>query len=97
MAGVADFERALAHAEASGDLARRRRVIGTLLTEVVNGPTLHRRGDRPLCSSCCARRDLTAYWKAVLKRFLGLFYAMAARPDEALELIRARAVPSSTS
>ena len=87
VAGVAELERALAHAEASGDPAVRRRVIGTLLTFVVNGPTpVGEAIDR--CEQLLRSTRSDRVLEAVLKRFLGLFYAMAARPDEALELIR---------
>ena len=86
-AGVAELERALEHADAANDPATRRRVIGSLAASLCNGPTpvgeaINRLED--LLRSARSDRVL----EAVLKRFLGKLYAMAARFDEALELVR---------
>jgi tetratricopeptide (TPR) repeat protein len=85
---VEALERALVHADSSGDLEARRLVVSAFLRVVYRGPTRvgvavgrfeqlvdQGRSDRVL--------------EAVVKRFLGGLYAMAARFDEALELIQA--------
>ncbi len=62
-------------------------MIGTLLTALSNGPTPVRAAiDR--CEQVLSTTRSDRVLEAVLKRFLGLFYAMAARPAEALELVR---------
>ena len=85
--GSAALERALVHAEASGDPATRREVVSSLCTNLVNGPmpageAIHRLeellrtggGDRVL--------------EATIGRALSMMLAMDGRFAEALELVR---------
>jgi DNA-binding SARP family transcriptional activator len=81
------LEHALVDADASGDQATRRRVVGTLCSSLCLGPA----PAGEAISRCdellhAARGD--GVLEAVIGRFLALLVAMTGRPDEARELIR---------
>jgi tetratricopeptide (TPR) repeat protein len=84
--GMRELEHAIVHADASGDVAVRRRVIGTYVGQ------LNRASPMPVieaierCEELLATAKADRVLEAVLKRFLGSFFAMAGRPDEALAL-----------
>jgi DNA-binding SARP family transcriptional activator len=84
---LAALERALLDADASGDRATRREVVGTLANSVAQGPTpvdeAISRLDELLQST---RNDRVL--DAVITRFLSVLLAMAARFDEAREHVR---------
>jgi tetratricopeptide (TPR) repeat protein len=85
-AGLSQLDRALLHAEASGDPAVRRSAIVTVLTALPNGPT-------PVAEAVARCEELLRsagtdrVLRAIVERSLGLFLAMAAQFDEALVLI----------
>jgi class 3 adenylate cyclase/predicted ATPase len=85
-AGAEALERALIHADACGDPAVRRRVIGTLLVGLFAGPTPVPEAIRR-CEELLGRTQSDRVLEALLKRFLASFYAMAGRSGEALELV----------
>jgi tetratricopeptide (TPR) repeat protein len=83
---AAVLERALVHAESSGDRAARRDIVGTLCNVICAGPTpvpdaIHRFEDL-LRSS---RDDHVL--EAVINRFLAVLVAMSGRSDRALDLV----------
>ena len=83
----ASFERALVHAGACGDPDVRRRVIGTFLTRLPYATTpVGVAIDR--CEQLLSSTEPDRVLEALIKRFLAWFYAMADRPDEAIELVR---------
>ena len=84
-AGLVELDLALAHAETSGDVATRRRVIGPLVATLCNGPTPVAEGISR-CEQLLQSSRNDRVLEAVLKSYLGGLYAMAGRFDEALEL-----------
>ena len=86
-AAAAELERALAHADASGQQVTRRRMIGSILFAVFDGPT-------PVAdaiSRCDALRQRYGGDRvvaALIKRSLSAFLAMAGRFGEAREYVR---------
>jgi class 3 adenylate cyclase len=84
--GVIVLEQALVHADATGDPAVRRRVIGTLVTGFGYGPA-------PANAAALRCEELLESSKddrvlgALVRRFLAQLYAMDRRFDEALELV----------
>jgi class 3 adenylate cyclase/tetratricopeptide (TPR) repeat protein len=84
--GDDEMDRALAHAEASGDPVVRRRVIGTLVNRLAHGPTPAAEiAER--CETLLAATSGDRILDATLKRMLGIAYAMEGRVGEARELI----------
>jgi tetratricopeptide (TPR) repeat protein len=83
----AALERALLDANASGDQATHREVVGTLANSVSHGPT-------PVAEAISRCEELLQSTRndrvldAVITRFLSVLYAMAARFDEACERVR---------
>jgi DNA-binding SARP family transcriptional activator/tetratricopeptide (TPR) repeat protein len=86
-AGTAQLERALAHAEASGDPPARRRVIGTLAHNLTQDPTPVREAIRR-CEELLQVAGSDRVLDAVITRFLALLFARAALFDESRELVR---------
>jgi class 3 adenylate cyclase/tetratricopeptide (TPR) repeat protein len=86
-AGVAALDRALAHAESSGDPAVRRRVIGTLLTLLKDDSTPASEVIAR-CEGFLATSQGERMLTAVVQRTLALYYAMAGRIEEALDTLR---------
>jgi tetratricopeptide (TPR) repeat protein len=84
--GLGELERAVQHAEASGDLEARRRTIGALLTSLRNSP-VSVTGAIDRCEELLASTEGDLVLQAKLKRFLGMFQAMAGHSKDALELI----------
>jgi predicted ATPase len=86
--GFAAHERSLAHADAAGDRVARRRNIAPLGAAFCWGPTPVPEGIRRCEELRAVYRD-DRVLEAVLTRFLSLLYAMAGRPEDALESARA--------
>ncbi len=90
----AALERALAHAESSGDQATRRRVIATLSFFLAGGP----HGGWPVadailrCEEALESNRDDPVLEAVLTRSLSLLLAMTGRFEEARELVRRSSV-----
>jgi DNA-binding SARP family transcriptional activator len=86
-AATEELERALLDADASGDQATRRMVVGTLCNTLCLGPA-----PAGVAISRCNELLHTArddhVLEAVIGRFLSLLVAMTGRADEARELIR---------
>jgi class 3 adenylate cyclase/tetratricopeptide (TPR) repeat protein len=85
-AGVVELERALRHADAAGDPAARRRVVGTIVTGLGYGPTRVSEAVAR-CEELLESSGEDRVLEAIVKRFLGQLYAMAGRFEEALELV----------
>ena len=85
-AGTAELERALLHADASGDRTALRQVVGTLAHFLCQDATPVDEAIRR-CDALLATYGGDNVLDAVIARFLGLLHAMAGRPGKALELV----------
>jgi tetratricopeptide (TPR) repeat protein len=84
--GMPEMERAIVHADACGDVAVRRRVIGTYVAQLNHASPMPANEAIERCQELLATAKTDRVLEAVLKRFLGSFCAMAGCADQALAL-----------